>query len=677
MKVRPVLGLDIETVSAADLPAVGADAYAAHESTRVYCAALVLLDDYAPARQTVWRPGADLPPWAVDHIAAGGIVCAHNAAFERSICSRILHRAHDWPAIRVDQWLDTASIARLFSLPGSLGQLGLALGCGTLKDDAGKALMLSMCRASLSACRTRYDYPRMTADQREQLEQYCLRDVLAMLEILQRLPLPTLAELETMRVDARINARGFAVDLEWIAAIRRACESEKERLAGEMLRVTGDLYSTTNVPALAAWVESRGVAIPTARRKNADGALVMRETMDRGALTGLLAGELPDDVRAALATRLEAGRATSLAKVNTAARMAVDGVVRDVLQYCGSHTGRWSSSGVQAHNMPRVPEGRDFAAFRRHIEAGDYDAARRIMPGLEGLSLSLRSIIVPRAGSVFYGADYSAIEARVLAWLAGEPAVLDAFRAGRDIYTEDAKAVGSADRQFGKVQRLALGYGMGDYLFWETAQAPPYNIKGLTLKEARRIRRAWHANNPAIVAFWWNLENAFIDAIKEHGRLVQVGQVGVIGTPHAVRLLLPSGRALHYWRPGTRWETRRFNVVDEEGTVTIKQKDTLSATYYRSRRGVMAEETTYGGELAENVTQAVSRDVLAHALCRLERDPAAVYSPVLHVHDSIVAECAEGNGSVAEFVQLVTELPAWAHGLPIAAKGYRAGHFCG
>lgn len=296
------------------------------------------------------------------------------------------------------------------------------------------------------------------------------------------------------------------------------------------------------------------------------------------------------------------------------------------------------------------------------------------MTPLEVMSWSLRSVLAAPPGKEIIGADFSAIEARCLAWLAGQQDVLDVLAdPKRDIYVEDAKAIGSDSRQLGKVCRLALGYGMGPIKFADTAAG--YGIK-LPLKEARRVTLLWRKNNPSIVDLWETLEAACKDAIASPGRVLPVGSfVKVAASKECLMVRLPSGRTIRYWQPSTRLVNKKIQTVDEEGEIITLERESLELRFFTVGidKVTMVPESTYGGKLVENITQAVARDLLAYALVALDDR----YPVVGHVHDSIVSEVPVGTGSVEEFCEIMATGPPWAPGLPLAASGYRSTRFKG
>lgn len=670
-----VAGIDFETASVLDVRRVGAEVYARHPSTRVLCAVVgFATGPGAPVTCIRWTPGKPAPSRLVAHIAAGHNVVAHNAAFERAVIRHVLRPQHRWPTVPRSQWLDTAVLASAVGLPPALDALANVLGTDARKDMDGKALMERLCRAV--EIEGTYQYPPVSSTDLQRLLEYCEDDVRAMLACLWRLPRLSAFERKLVLVDQKINERGVCVDVTLARRLSALARRRKAELSGDVMALTGDLLSVAAAP-LKRWLASQNVEMPT-RVKRVDGVRIETPVLDAAALEDLVDDvRLPDDVRDVLRLRMEYGKEASLAKAARVNELVdATGRLYGALRVYGAHTGRWTSSGLQIHNMPRV---RDDAVKKRLDERvnaalhGDIAPLARVAPTpMQGLSMLLRSMLVAAPGHDMIGADYSAIEARIVAWLAGQQDVLDAFRARQDVYVRSAKASGSDNRQLGKVQVLALGFGMGAARFAATAAG--YGIV-LSLKEARRLQKAWRAANANIVALWAHLEDACHRAVREPGTMHKAGpHLKVAATKSALRIYLPSGRALHYWQPKLRTGVKRIQTVNDAGEIVERDIEMTELRYRRARGTDMTIDHTYGGKLVENATQAVARELLAHALVYLDDTP---YNVVAHIHDSIVAEVPEGTGDVAEFCGLIEDLPEWADGLPIAAEGYRSKRFRG
>lgn len=671
-----ILGIDFETYSAVDIKN-GSDAYAAHWSTGVHCGVLVLATEDLELKGSFhWIAGKKLPPWAFEHLKAGRPVLAHNASFERSIIHHVLRPRFEWPTVPLDSWRDSLLVAAANNLPTSLAGLGKALGTPVQKDDDGHALMKALCRVVHDKETGTWLAPVPTDEQLQRLIRYCEMDVLTMLECWKRLPKLSPFENKLLCIDRKINVRGAPLDAKLALNMRDMAIDRVKQLDRDTARITEcEILSTSSAPAMKGYLGGEDVELPMQLRVK-KGVRTQTASIDKEAVKELLEDDdLPDHIRELLGVRQEAGKATSLAKLARIPDMvSADGRLRHALKYCGAHTGRWSSQGLQIHNMPKSPK--EFQAvaepLREAILKRDLEKALSLAPNLmQAMSWLLRSVIAAPTGKELIGGDYSAIEARVLAWLAGQNDVLELFATGVDVYTADAKAIGSDDRQLGKVQRLALGYGMGAVKF--AAKAAEYGID-LSLKDARTVQQLWRKNNPAICQFWLDLEHACHAATR--GESTKVGRLNVVADKTCLRIVLPSGRSLRYWRPHLRNSVRMVETVNDAGELIERELSLTELRFYTEspdRKGMMIEGT-YGGKLSENVTQAVSRELLGAALVRLD---STAYDVVMHVHDSIVAEVDTGTGDVDEFCKIMARSPKWATDLPIAVDGYRGKHFRG
>ena len=295
---------------------------------------------------------------------------------------------------------------------------------------------------------------------------------------------------------------------------------------------------------------------------------------------------------------------------------------------------------------------------------------------LADLSMSLRGIIAAPPGREIIGADFSAIEARVLAWLAGQQDLLQAFRdPKRDVYVEAAARSDSDDRNFGKLKILSCGYGLGSKSCYQKGKEA--RLKNWSRKLAYKTIKDYRAENKAIVEFWKITEDAVKQAIKSPGQVFPVGAfVKTASDGRCLFVRLPSGRAIRYWRPGLRWVEKTFEYLDENGELVVSKPTKVEEiTFFTPAKDAvsMQMEATYSGSLVENLCQAVARDLLAHAVMLLDDR----YPVVIHVHDSIASEVPAGFGSVEEFCYIMSTVPPWAPGLPLAASGYRDTRFRG
>ena len=674
-----ILCVDIETCSSASLQQ-GVASYSEHESTVVWCVSFGSQDgaDDDDVSVWTWTPGSDLPVGIRTFIEEGGQLLAHNAGFEMAIWRNILTPDFGWPLPKVEQWRCSQATAALANLPLSLQGLASVFKNAAQKDMDGNALMRRMAHAAYDAETESYDYPTPNDDDLNALFDYCEADVLATLNVWYRLPKMSDTELAVWHADQRINQRGVCIDTEFVTQMALMAERRKRQLGNDVFRITGSLLAnSTSTPSLKAWLKEEGVDLPVIERRK-DGVVAEVETLNKAAVNEMLKrDDVEGAVHAVLTNRVEANKSASLAKLKRVPLMVnKDGRLRGALRYSVAHTGRWASSGIQVHNLPkdkREPEHRD--RVLKCIRDGSLDrlVLTEARP-LEAMSESLRPMIVASPGKDLIAADFAAIEARVLAWLADDHKLLSMFSANEDIYVKAAEDVGSDSRQLGKVCTLALGYGMGPLKFATTASA--WGVP-LGLREAVRVQRAWRAANAPIVEFWFQLENAVQTAIANPGETFEVGKLTVVASGRCLHIRLPSGRSIRYWRPQVQRKVRKIPCVTDQGVVEERELELPEISFYTvgPNKTRMTVESTYGGKLVENVTQAVARDLLANAILTLE---AQKFPVVLHVHDSVVAEVPHSDRrTVDEFCYHMTELPAWAFGCPVSADGYRGSIFQG
>jgi DNA polymerase len=637
--------------------------YAEDSTTDIWCAGYAF-DDEEPA---IWTPGQPVPARIIKHILAGGKIVAHNAQFERVIMHYIATPRYGWPEPKLEQWVCTASMAAAMALPRHLDSLAKALGVHQLKDDEGHRLMLRMARPRRVESDGKLVWWDL-ADRKQRLFDYCKQDVRTERAVEKAMRPLGAHETEIYRLDQRINDRGVQIDLQLVHAAQRIVEEGVRRANAELSNLTGgQVTAVTNHGRLLAWLNENDTATESVSKA---AIAALRERTD-----------LAPDVAKVLELRSEAGR-SSVAKLKTMQSAASnDGRARGLLMYHGASTGRWTGKSIQPQNFPRGeidnPEW-----FIPLIRAGDYDAiAEHAPPILVVLSL-LRAMLVAPVGATLYGGDFSAIEARVLAWLAGQDDLLFQFgqydaapkgekdkfdpyrRAAADCYGIPLDQVLKfPHRQTGKFQILGCGYGMGAKKAVSAAKAV-YQLD-LTPEDAERIVKQYRAKNKAIVNFWHETERACIEAVLHPGSVQRFGarkNLVAIQRGSYLYIILPSGRPLCYAAPS----------IEDVMTPWGEMKSALHFSAVNSFSKQWGRQSAYGGLLVENIVQAVSRDLLADALLRVESHG---YLPVLSVHDEIVAQAEAKFGSEQEFERLMTALPPWAVGCPVAAETWTGSRY--
>lgn len=626
------ISIDFETYSECDIKTAGGYNYAAHPTTEVICMAWAI-DDEAPQ---LWLPDDPFPEGLSDAILDGGEVWAWNAAFERAVWEHWGTR-NGMPYIFPKQWNDTAALAATLALPRALGKCAEVLELSDQKDTRGRFLIQRLCKPYRGERRT---------DQHllDELYAYCKQDVVTERAIknyiLKYKPMGE-HERAVWLLDQEINWRGVGIDVPNVENALDLIIATAERLNASVVDLTnGALSGVGSRAQVMSWCRDQGYRLG-GYDKNA-------------ILTALADPALPANVRDVLKVRQTLGKASTskyLAMQNLA---GADHRARGVFSYHGAQTGRWAGRGFQPQNLPR-PAFKDADTCVQLFDQRDPELLEMLYGDpMVALSSTLRSMIVPAQGNRLLVVDFNAIEARVLAWLAGEQAPLDVFASGQCIYCHAATSIygrtitkaDQAERQIGKVAVLALGYQGGVGAFQTMAAAYRVEIED---ELADEIKVKWRKANKNIVRFWYALEEAANNAVKHRGHAFDAGPITFKCHGDFLFAKLPSGRRLAYYQPRLGNNGLEFWGTDSR------------------LGGRWAKLDTYGGKLAENITQAVARDLLADAMLRVE---AAGYPVVMHVHDEIVSEVPKDFGSLAEFEQLICQMPDWATGLPMAVEGF-------
>lgn len=677
------LHIDLETRSAVDLRRTGVYPYAADPSTDVWVAAYAVDDEEVK----IWIPGVETPPEIKQAVADGWLLYAHNAQFERVLWRECLTPRYGWPLPVIEQWRCTMVMAMAMALPASLENLVQALQLDIRKDMQGHNLMMRMAKPRI---RRKGETTRADAngllwwddeERKQRLYAYCIADVEAERQAETRLLPLSGSEQKLWFLDQRTNDRGVGVDEELALAALEIVRDHTAILNAELKQLTGGaVYAGTNVAQLTEWLAAQGVPMAT---------------MDKAAVAEQLGrADLPANARRALEIRQSVGRA-SVKKINALLRgRDADGRARGLLQFHAASTGRWGGRRFQPHNIKR-PTLKDVDRAIQLVSLGDHEAVNLVYGDpLSVVGDTLRGMVRAAPGSTLLASDFSNIEGRGLAWLAGEHWKLDAFRefdAGRgpDLYKlAYARSFGipveeitDAQRQGGKVQELALGYEGGVGALQVMAGA-----FGMVLDDtiAEDMKQKWRTAHPQTKALWRALIDAARDAVASPGTRVEVnGKLTFMKRGSFLFMRLPSGRVLTYPYPrlvdmvwvenkqtGKR-TTMTLAAASQDPGVTFDADEKYTSVAYK---GVDAytrkwgDVFLYGGMLTENATQALSRDVLAEAMSRVE---SAGYTIVLTVHDEIVAEVPAAFGSFEEFNALMAINPTWADGFPIVAAGWR------
>lgn len=656
-----ILHLDYETRSTCDLKKCGLSVYAKDPTTDIWVAAYAFDDE--PVK--LWIPTeAPCPKEISDHILSRGLIYAHNAAFEIAITNFVAARKYSWPEISLGQVHCTMAMAFSMAIPGSLEKAAAALGIEKQKDMAGSRLMMQM-----SQPRSDDGDPNLRwwdePEKIQRLSEYCIQDIEVERELTTRLLALTEKEQNLWILDQEINNRGVMVDLPAARHALAIVEQEKDRLDKKMREITNnEVASCKAVMQITRFVRENS-DLPFAMAVDSIGKADVTMLLDRD--------DIPPLCKSVLLLRQEAAK-SSTSKLEAMIYGAdEDGRIRGCHQFYGATTGRWAGRRIQLQNLPRpkLSQEKIDEVLTRLSQSGITAEEIDLFygPPLSVISDCLRGFLIAKEGHSLIGVDFSAIEARVLAWLAGEEWKLKVFRGdgkiyehvAAGIYRTDASRITKEQRQIGKVAELALGYQGGSAAF--QIMAKNYGIK-VSDGEAKSIKYAWRDSNPRIVEYWGCLENSARSAILNPGQKFKAGaekrEITFLVKGSFLFCRLPSSRVLCYPYP-------KIQTVE---TPWGASKEGVTFMTENSKTRKWGREKTYGGSLAENCTQAVARDLLAEAMLRLK---AADVDIVMHVHDEVVCEVESSEPEiVAQITSIIEKVPEWATDLPIAADGWTA-----
>lgn len=654
------LSIDLETYSSIPIKTAGAQAYIRSNDFEILLFAYSI--DNSPVQIIDLAQGEVLPEWLIGAIFDKDCIKhAYNAPFEWACLSKYFGTWLD-----PSQWHCTMMHGLYCGYTAGLDATGKALGLPQDKQklNTGKALIRYFCvpckPSKANGGRTR-NYPHHDLDRWRLFKEYCIQDVVTEMEIERRLssfPVPDFVQKQ-WETDLIINNRGVAVDMELVEGALYLGETMHNALKDEAINLTG-LYNPNSVKQLVRWLEEQ------------TGEEV--SDLKKATVTDMLHADGNSDlVKRVLEIRQELGK-TSNKKYNAIeTAVCADGRVRGLLQFYGANrTGRWAGRLVQVQNLPQTHT-EPLELARELVKNRKLDALKAIYGSVNStLSQLIRTAFIAPQGNVLIDADFSAIEARVISWLAGEEWRLQVFREGGDIYCASASQMFHCNvvkggenghlRAKGKVAELALGYqgGKGALINMGALKM------GISEEELPDIVDKWRTANGKIPALWQSIEDAAVKVINQGG-FAQVGclkfarEYDYNQNTNVLSIYLPSGRALYYVNP----------------SIGVNRWGKPSIAYMGMNQKTKKWESieTYGGKLTENCVQAIARDCLAGAIERLE---AAGYPVVFHVHDEVVIDItpyADDKTMLNDVVNIMSEPIPWAQGLPLDADGWVGAFF--
>lgn len=688
-----VCHLDIESFSEADLQREGLYRYAADPSTDLLVVCYAFDDEPVQTWIPAQRP---IPDNLRVHIARGGQVRAHNAAFERIVLNGPAGQRYGVPPLKIEQMVCTMAKMAAHGLPHGLENAAEALGTHP-KSKTGRTDMLYLCKPRADGTRPT---PQEEPERFLRLYSYCVDDVEAERGIDRVVPDLSPNEQKVYELDQRMNDRGWKVDLESIGNAQFLIDQYKAELAGECKRITGTdpftgvvdpklRISITQTGKLADWVRDHGYPQLTDLQVGTVNAAVLDPNC-------------PAEVKKVL-NLFSTHNMKAVTKYTSMARAAgADGRLRGMFQFLGASTGRWSSKITQLQNLyrPKIDDPETAVeAFRQR----DLRWLRELydVGPMKVLASCVRSVLVAEEGHDLLFLDYAAIEARVNAWLWGEHWKLDAYRAydagtGPDLYKlayarsfrVPIDSVTKASRQIGKVLELSMGYegGVGAFVKmaktydldlaevtktayanlplevreeahgawdWAVDQKRTQGLDQKTYVVCDALKRLWRNAHPGIAGGWRGLTDAAVQAITNPGQVFAAAGKKIMFKVEDqwLYMRLPSGRRLAYFKP---------QYDESNGKISYMGVDTFTRRWQRTE--------TYGGKFCENAVQAISRDLLVAAKFKLER---AGYPIIGSVHDEAILEPSEGFGWYDDAAAIMCDSPKWAAGLPVAVEGHR------
>jgi len=634
--------LDFESRSSVDLKKCGLYVYAEGEDTDVLCTS-VKVDD-KPARIWVPKIFRHMGPTDISDSELlmltqnADKIHAHNSSFERVLWTHVMVGKYGFPEIDFNKWRCTAAKAAAFALPRSLKYACESLHLEQQKSNVGFRIIMKMCKPD-----NKGKWKENKGDFKI-LCDYCLQDAEAEHELDTMVPDLSETEFDIWQLDQRINDKGITVDIDSIQNLIYKVEAREKQFMLEIQELTeGRIKSTKQRDATLAWLKENGLEL---------------EDLQKDTVTEILKkSDLPLNVKRLLEIRQSLAR-SSVSKLDAMKRRSCkDNRVRGAFIYYGSHTGRWAGQGIQPHNY--VKESYESNDIREVLLLGVDELERKYGCTFQQASRCVRGMLTASQGLKLYAADYSAIEARVLAWIAGESSVIKDFEDGLDpykiaampVYHRKYEDISDSQRFVGKTIVLACGYQGWVGAFRNIADE---NVNQLSDNQISGYIGEWRESRYRTVDFWRGILEAALKSVKT-GNTYSYGRIKFGMKGKFLHCRLPSGRLMSYCEPTPDMIVTKYGVE--------KEVITFMGVHPKSKKWTRL--STYGGKLTENIVQGIARDILADAMLKFD---LLDYDIVMHVHDEIVVEAA--NGDIKEVEEIMSSPPEWAKGCPIVSEGW-------
>lgn len=634
------MSIDIETYSSVDLIKSGVYAYVNAPDFAILLFAYAFDDEEV---KIIDLTKEIMPTFILVALTDEKIIkTAYNANFERTCIQKYFNIK-----LPIEQWRCSAVYAAELGLPPTLEGVAKVLGLEEQKDLRGKALIRYFCMpctpTKVNGGRTR-NLPEHAPKKWEEFKEYCVQDVeveRAIKNKISKFPVKE-SEWELWRLDQKINDRGVRIDVEFVKNAIQFLNIHKDNCVRRAKEIT-NLDNVNSVSQLKKWIEEKvGKEI---------------KSLDKESVNTLIESTEEPEIKELLALRQQMSKSSTAKYSAMLGSICPDGRIRGMLQFYGANrTGRWAGRIVQLHNLPQNHM-KDLAYAKKCVKEGDYEWFEMIYNTVpQVLSELIRTSFIPDKGNKFIVADFSAIEARIIAYLADENWRLNVFKTHGKIYEASASQMfhvpiesikkGNILRQKGKIAELALGYGgsVGALISMGALKM------GLSEEELPILVSKWRQSNKNIVSFWKEVEKAAINAINNKPSKIR-HNIAFIKQSGILFIELPSKRRLAYIKPKIEQNTLGYDAI------------TYMGMNQNSKQWEIQE--TFGGKLVENIVQAVARDCLAESMKKIEERG---YEINFHVHDEVIVNTSKGT--VKEITDIMSEPIEWAKGLPLKAEGY-------